>query len=206
MKKVPIVLSITVVFFTAALLAGYSIVNATSSYLSQFNSRYATSGTALNTCSVCHTSAPATNTYGAAFRNSSHNFATIEPLDSDGDSYTNLVEINARTFPGDAASRPASQADTTLPTVTAFTAPATSSSLTISITTFTASDNVGVTGYMVNESSTKPSATAAGWSTTRPASYAAASAGAKTLYAWAKDAAGNVSANRSASVTITLPP
>ena len=37
-----------------------------------------------------------------------------------------------------------------------------------------------------------------------PASYTFATAGSKTLYAWAKDAAGNVSTSRSASVSITL--
>ena len=75
----------------------------------------------------------------------------------------------------------------------------------MAITTFTASDNVGVTGYMVNESSTKPLASATGWSGSAPTSYAFSSAGSKTLYAWAKDAAGNVSASRSDSVTITSP-
>ena len=95
-------------------------------------------------------------------------------------------------------------ADTTAPTVTAFTIPSTATSLTIPITSFTATDNVGVTGYLVNESSTTPSATAGGWSATAQTSYTFSSAGSKTLYAWAKDAAGNVSAARSASVTITL--
>jgi hypothetical protein len=95
-------------------------------------------------------------------------------------------------------------ADTTPPTVTGFSIPATSSSLTVSITSLTATDDVGVTGYMVTESAAAPSASAVGWSATVPASYTCATAGAKTLYAWAKDAAGNVSASRSASVTITL--
>ena len=95
-------------------------------------------------------------------------------------------------------------ADTTAPTVTGFTIPATSSGLTVPITTFTATDLVGVTGYFVTESATAPSATASGWTATAPASYTFASAGAKTLYAWAKDAANNVSTSRSASVTITL--
>ena len=61
-----------------------------------------------------------------------------------------------------------------------------------------------MTGYMANESSTTPSATAAGWSASAPASYTFTSAGSKILYAWAKDAAGNVSSSRSAQVTITL--
>ena len=95
-------------------------------------------------------------------------------------------------------------ADTTPPQVTAFTIPATSMTLTVPITTFTATDAVGVTGYLVNESSATPLVSAAGWSATAPASYSFESEGSKTLYAWAKDAAGNVSASRSASVTITL--
>lgn len=94
--------------------------------------------------------------------------------------------------------------DTTPPNVTAFAVPSTATALTVSITTFTASDDVGVTGYMVNESAESPSAGSSAWSATAPASYTFASAGAKTLHAWAKDAAGNVSASRSASVTITI--
>lgn len=100
-----------------------------------------------------------------------------------------------------------SSGDTTAPTVTAFTLPASSTSLTVSINSFTATDDVGVTGYMVTSSSTAPTASASGWSTSAPTSYAFASsttAGTKTLYAWAKDAAGNVSASRSASVTISI--
>jgi len=95
--------------------------------------------------------------------------------------------------------------DATPPAVTAFTIPATSVSLTVSITSFTATDNVGVTGYMINESASKPSASATGWNVTAPATYTVASAGTKTLYAWAKDAAGNVSAGVSKPITITLP-
>jgi hypothetical protein len=94
-------------------------------------------------------------------------------------------------------------ADTTRPTVT-FTLPATASTLTVTFTQFTATDNVGVTGYMVKTSSTNPLATSTGWSTTAPTSYTFTSTGSKTLYAWAKDAAGNVSTRKSASVTITL--
>ena len=96
-------------------------------------------------------------------------------------------------------------ADTTPPTVTAFTIPSTSATLTVAITSFTATDTIGVTGYLVNESAAAPSPSSGGWSATAPASYTFATTGSKTLYAWARDAAGNVSASRSASVTITLP-
>jgi len=96
--------------------------------------------------------------------------------------------------------------DTQPPTVTAFALSATASSLTVPITSFTASDNVGVTGYLATESATAPSAGAGGWSASAPSSYTFGATGAKTLYGWARDAAGNVSAGKSATTTITLPP
>ncbi|MDD5107406.1 MAG: hypothetical protein PHC49_17540, partial [Desulfuromonadaceae bacterium] len=96
-------------------------------------------------------------------------------------------------------------ADAVAPTVTSFSLPATATSLTVPVSGLAASDVVGVTGYLITESATAPSATATGWSTSAPTSYTFSSDGAKTAYAWAKDAAGNVSSARSASVTITLP-
>ena len=93
--------------------------------------------------------------------------------------------------------------DTTPPTVTSFTIPSSSSSLTISIASFSASDTVGVVGYMITESSTKPSSSANGWLSTAPTSYTVAASGAHTLYGYAKDAAGNVSSGKSATVTVT---
>ncbi len=100
------------------LVASGGQVHAKSSYLSSFNSTYGTSGTVLNTCNLCH---PGGNTgqftsYGNAYRNNNHSFAAIESLDSDGDGFTNIAEITARTFPGDPASTPA-PTDTTPPTV-----------------------------------------------------------------------------------------
>jgi hypothetical protein len=193
-----------VLFLTFVAVWSYTDAYGTGGYLSQFNTTYATSGTALDSCITCHTTPPALNPYGSAFA-VGHNFATIETRDSDGDTFTNIVEINARTFPGNAASKPAG-ADTTPPTVSSFTIPLTSASLTVSITAFTATDSVGVTGYKLTETTTKPLATATGWTAAAPASYTFATAGAKTLYAWAKDAAGNVSNSLSAGTTVTLPP
>jgi hypothetical protein len=100
--------------------------------------------------------------------------------------------------------RAAAGTDPTPPTVTAFAVPATAASLTVPISTLTATDNVAVSGYLVTETATKPAAGVAGWSSAKPADYTCASAGAKTLYGWAKDAAGNVSTSRSAGITITL--
>ena len=98
----------------------------------------------------------------------------------------------------------AAPADTTAPVVGTFTLPATSTSLTVPVTALSASDNVAVTGYLITTSSSKPAASACGWSTSAPKSVTAV-AGSNTFYAWAKDAAGNVSAAKSASVTVTLP-
>src|SRR5512134_2747457 len=114
----------------------------------QFNIRYGTAGSPIDQCILCHATnsgadIPSTETppnpYGVLLENNGRNFAAAEPLDSDGDGFTNIAEITARTFPGNAASRPAAS-DTTLPTVSEFTVPATSSSLTVSITSFTATD------------------------------------------------------------------
>jgi hypothetical protein len=95
--------------------------------------------------------------------------------------------------------------DTTAPAVSVFTLPSTSVSLTVVISSFTASDNVGVTGYLVTEAASAPSANATGWTSSVPTTFTFSAAGSKTAYAWAKDAAGNVSAVKSSSVVITLP-
>lgn len=105
---------------------------ARSSYLSTFNSTYGTSGTALNSCNTCHGSGGTStfNPYGQAVRNGigagiAPALSSVEAADSDGDGFTNIVEINARTFPGDAASKPASPppppSDTTPPSVNSST-------------------------------------------------------------------------------------
>jgi subtilisin family serine protease len=96
-----------------------------------------------------------------------------------------------------------SSVDNTAPSVTAFTVPAGHNSLTVPITLFTATDNFAVTGYLITASTGVPAATA-GWSATAPASFTFSTPGIKTLYAWVKDAAGNVSAYRAATVTIDL--
>jgi hypothetical protein len=86
--------------------------------------------------------------------------------------------------------------DNIIPTVDIFTAasPTLSNSLNISVTAFTALDDFCVAGYLITESSTPPSVDAGGWSATEPSTYTVGSVGTYTLYPWAKDAAGNVSA------------
>jgi peptidoglycan hydrolase-like protein with peptidoglycan-binding domain len=93
--------------------------------------------------------------------------------------------------------------DTTKPVITAFNIPTTSTSLTVPITSFTATDNVGVTGYLLTESSTIPPSSS--FFSTVPANYIFTSSGTKYLYAWVRDAAGNISTPINRTVTITLP-
>lgn len=94
--------------------------------------------------------------------------------------------------------------DITPPTVISFTIPAIATSTTISITTFTATDNILVTGYELNESASPPLPGDSGWTGTIPTTYTFSSEGLHTLYAWAKDAAGNVSASRSGDIIISI--
>ena len=131
---------------------------ASNNFLAAFNT---SNGTTYN-CKVCHTQTTPTspyarNQFGTDWANASignHSYVittALANLDSDGDGFTNIVEIQANTNPGDPASHPTSGADTTLPVVTGFTIPSTSTTLNVPITTLTATDNVGVTGYLVNE-------------------------------------------------------
>jgi len=105
--------------------------------------------------------------------------------------------------------------DTTPPacsvTINNAAAYATSTAVTL---TLSATDAVGVTGYYVSSSSTTPLATAAGWtavsstpSYTGTVGYTLSSGnGSKTVYAWFKDAAGNVSATTSDAIGLDQTP
>ncbi|MDD5370418.1 MAG: hypothetical protein PHQ40_15150 [Anaerolineaceae bacterium] len=77
-------------------------------------------GTRLDACALCHTSqVPALNPYGAAYKSNGRDgtaFGAIENLDSDGDGFSNLQEIQALSFPGNAADVPHA---TVQPSVTA---------------------------------------------------------------------------------------
>ena len=93
--------------------------------------------------------------------------------------------------------------DDTPPTVDTFTLGA-PTNLTVPIAAFTASDANGVAAYQVTTSSSAPSSTDSNWSATKPTSYTFTSTGNQTLYAWAKDIAGNVSTSLNANVSVTI--
>ena len=83
--------------------------------------------------------------------------------------------------------------DKVVPTIGTFTAVTLSKSFSIPITAFTASDNVGVTGYLITTSATPPAVDAVGWAGAAPTVFTAPTIGSSTLYPWVRDAAGNVS-------------
>ena len=106
--------------------------------------------------------------------------------------------------------------DTTAPTSPSVSINSGSSSTTSTSVTLTLSamDDVGVTGYYASETSTTPSASAAGWiSVTFTTSYSAnvsftlsSGDGTKTVYVWFRDSAGNISASSSDSITLGSAP
>src|SRR6185369_3126756 len=155
----------------------------------------------LNTTDASFALGTTSDVWGASLTTANVNTATFGLLIRDNDttssgtfSIDNVTLTITYTLP----------ADITAPNITTFTVPTASTSLTISGIALAASDAVGVTGYLINESSATPAAAAVNLATA-PTSYTAASSGAKTLYAWARDAAGNVSVYSSRTCTITLP-
>ena len=108
---------VTIAFFLVFTLIAstFTIAHAKKEYTTSFNSRYGTSGTeggsSLGSCITCHNQTNGKggeNGYGTAYKNSGRNFVTIEPLDSDGDSFSNIEEISGGYFPGDPSSKPIS--------------------------------------------------------------------------------------------------
>lgn len=114
------------VALVVALVAWSSPAQSTPQYLSAFNDRYDTSGSRLDTCMTCHTSSSPSadniNAYATDYAGNDHNFEAIESMDSDGDGFTNIEEINALTFPGDPEDNPDTAAEPE-PTTTTTTAP-----------------------------------------------------------------------------------
>ena len=174
-------------------------------YQASYKAKYPGQAMKIAGCTLCHTSPPALNLYGAAYRKSGRNFNMIGALDSDGDGFTNLTEIMAypETYPGNKASHP----DNIRPVVKAFTVVAKASPPnTAKINLFTVTDNLKVTGYKLTTTATAPKAGAKGWTASKPRTYTFYSAGSKKLYAWAKDAAGNVSRAKVARVKVAAAP
>ncbi|MDD5368772.1 MAG: DNRLRE domain-containing protein [Anaerolineaceae bacterium] len=110
---------------------GGDLASATTKYPQIANTR-------LDTCSLCHTSSiPGLNPYGAAYSTNGRNvaaFGLIESADSDGDGFTNLQELNALTFPGNAGDHPAAAPTTTQVPPTATSVPPTATGVPPTVT------------------------------------------------------------------------
>jgi hypothetical protein len=90
-----------------AITAGiFSIAYARSDFLEEFNDKYGTGGTPLDSCITCHPTIPNLNPYGDDFKDNGFSFDAVKEMDSDNDGFSNISEINARTFPGDPADVP----------------------------------------------------------------------------------------------------
>ncbi len=92
---------------TVLVFASFVVVLAKSSYKTTFNNLYGTGGKTLDTCNTCHMNGFDYNPYGADMKTEMDNgksdlqaIQAIEGTDSDSDTYSNLAEINAGTFPG----------------------------------------------------------------------------------------------------------
>ena len=304
-----LLLTLTLVLGFASIASAVS--GRLSDWLNYYNGTYPAGAFTSSSCNVCHTSAPAVNSYGSALmakgmtRNSltSTMMVAVESSDSDGDGFTNIAEIRAGSLPGVVSSTPSiactdytysawsacgsngqqtrtqigttpagctgtpptqlvltractpspvactdytysawsacgsngqqtrtqigttpagctgtpttqpvltqactpppTTGDTMPPEITSFELPATFNKLTVPILSFTATDDVGVVAYKITRTSSKPSASRKGWKGTPPTSVRFEETGVKTVYAWAKDAAGNVSLGAKAVVRVT---
>ncbi len=93
--------------------------------------------------------------------------------------------------------------DTTSPLITAFVIPATNEGYVVPITTFTCTDETALhaTPYCIVETD---SSFGCSWSATAPANHTYITQGSKTLYAFCRDAATNISLSSNDSVTVTI--
>jgi predicted RNA-binding protein with TRAM domain len=108
-------ITITSVLVFTLIVTTFTIAYAKKEYTTSFNNTYGTSGTdkgtSLGSCITCHNQIDGKggeNNYGKAYKNSNHDFVAIEPLDSDGDGFSNIEEISAGYFPGNPSSKPPS--------------------------------------------------------------------------------------------------
>jgi len=121
------------------------------------------------------------------------------------------TSINAPEFDINGIKRPlglevdmgAFETDDQLPVVTNFTLPDEMYGLTVNIESFDVLDNDIVSGYLLSEDDLSPELDDTSWSIAVPMSYTFTTYGAKNLYAFVKDATGNIS-NCAVASTVML--
>ena len=106
----PGVLGVVAVLSAMLSAVGFAVLvgpaDSTPEHQSKFTSKYRNvRGSKLESCKTCHSgdtgNAQNVNVYGKDFAAANHDFAAVEGKDSDGDGFSNIDEINAKTYPGD---------------------------------------------------------------------------------------------------------
>ncbi|HET9476395.1 MAG TPA: hypothetical protein VFP63_02780 [Dehalococcoidia bacterium] len=113
----PLILGAIAAVLVAVSFSSTSDTSAQEEYLAAFNLKYGTTAGDIGDCVVCHIDETTLNAYGSAVEGVvgaiEARLDAVASLDSDGDGYTNIAEITARTWPGDASSFPAGTATPT---------------------------------------------------------------------------------------------
>jgi parallel beta-helix repeat protein len=94
--------------------------------------------------------------------------------------------------------------DITPPVITSFNIPPLALDLTSPVHSFTATDDIGVTGYLLTESSLVPNINDE-WKNEPSEEYTFSGEGTYTIYAWVKDSAGNISNSIADTITVLVP-
>src|SRR5450759_1397712 len=132
------------VLLLATILMAIPQTMALTSYLTSAETTYPSIvGSRIDNCLLCHNTAAggAVNVYGAAYLAAGYNFTAIQNADSDGDGYTNLAEINNKTFPGNASDHPSA---------VIITPPTGTNVYNVSGFSLNSSDNTGLPGWTIN--------------------------------------------------------
>jgi hypothetical protein len=111
MNKKPFTFLLILIFAVSA--GFFNAAYAKENYTQDFNDLYGTSGvkngTTLGSCIMCHETPDGKgtiNAFGIDYLLSARNYIAIELKDSDGDTFDNISEIDAGSFPGDSNSIP----------------------------------------------------------------------------------------------------
>jgi hypothetical protein len=95
--------------------------------------------------------------------------------------------------------------DTEAPAITSFSGPSSVQSATVTFGSLIGTDDTAIAAWLISETSAVPAADDPIWTGSKPTSYTLPAEGSYTLYAWARDAAGNISASESFSVDFARP-
>jgi len=102
---------LVLIIATSLYLAGAQEAASKPEFLKTFEKKYPeASGSRIDACILCHVENPDTGTskwnpFGSEFKTVG-GFAAMESQDSDGDGFSNIEEIHALTFPGNASDHP----------------------------------------------------------------------------------------------------